>query len=336
MPSEVLLMIGSYLTYREFSAYSAVSKLFRTLLDAKHFTAVRLSGTLEGLAKKLRLFQEFLERKENVFKQTRHATFQITDINESENPGHFCDASLTSDLIGSCIERMTGLHDVTFDLDLKGKSSSFKEHFRSKHKWSKPCNLILHGANGTASETIIRNFKPGILETVQLPMEISTTYYKPLKTCRQSLKALHTFIPLQCRSNIARQNEKVDVLTEALKSTKRLRRFAFGLWSCRVPELIIRRRWPMESKSCADLDAWYVNLLRSILAKVPQLEELCILDQHRFYRGTWSGDCIEIRALSFDDPGERDRFPNLLYGMAIDFAYIIVTRHKANDGTSKE
>ncbi|EXM15916.1 hypothetical protein FoTM2_017799 [Fusarium oxysporum f. sp. vasinfectum] len=357
MPNELLLMIRSYLTHGESSVYSAVSKRFRSLLGAQHFTAVRFLGTLEGLAKELRFFQESLKHEGNVFSQTRHATFQIIGIYESEDPGGFCDASLTSNLIGSCIERMTGLHDVTFDLDLRGEFSSFNEHFRSEHKWIKPCNVIFHRANRNSFETIIRNFEPGTLETVQLPMKISRTHYKPLKTGRHPLKALHTYIPLQCRRylqsplrcmdpkhlnpilkgfpqleslilgesprepntcftiDLDNLNQKVEVLTKALKATKRLRRFAFGLWSRRVPEFNIRQNRPTESKSNAELDTWYVNLLKNILAKVPQLEELCILDEDRFYRGTWSGDDITIRALSFEDLGEREGFPNLLHGM---------------------
>ncbi|KAF5716586.1 hypothetical protein FGLOB1_2508 [Fusarium globosum] len=378
MPSEILFMIGSYLTHRQSGVYSAVSKRFRSLLGTQHLTAIRLVGTLEGLAKELRFFQELLELEGNVFTQTRHATFKITDIYEPKDHGGSYNASLTSDLIGSCIERLTGLRDVTFDLDLKGKSSTFKKHFRSEHKWKKPCNLIFHRANRLTFETIIRKFEPGTLETVQLPMKISRTYYDPLKTCHHPLKALHIFIPLQrsrylqsplrcmdpehwnpiwkafpqleslvlaenpcepgtCfKFDLHSLNKKVEVLTEALKSTERLRRFAFGLWSSRVPEFGMYGEWQPEPKLCAALDTWYINLLRNILAKAPHVDELCILDQNRFYRGTWSGDDMEIRALSFDDPGERDRFPNLLYGMALDFAYVVEIIHNANVGASKE
>ncbi|KAF5974091.1 hypothetical protein FBULB1_7923 [Fusarium bulbicola] len=195
MPNELLYMIGSYLTHQESILYSAVSKRFRNLLGAQHFTAIRLSGTLEGLAKELRFLLELLESKVDVFNQTRHATFHITSIHGPKDPGPFCNALLTSDLIGSCIKTIKGLHDVTFDLDLRGESSCFHEHFQSQQKWKKPCSVIFQRADRKAFETIIHNFEPGIVKAVQLPMEISMTYYGPLKTGRHPLKALHAWIP---------------------------------------------------------------------------------------------------------------------------------------------
>ncbi|KNB13826.1 hypothetical protein FOXG_20938 [Fusarium oxysporum f. sp. lycopersici 4287] len=123
-------------------------------------------------------------------------------------------------------------------------------------------------------------------------------------------------------------NEKVEALVETLKVTKHLRRFAFGLWSSRVPAHTIRQNWQIDLQSNKqfildfdypgpkptrfEVDSWYINLLQSILAKVPQLLELCIVDRQCFYRGTRSKDDIQVRALCFECLREREKFPNLL------------------------
>ncbi|KAF5229508.1 hypothetical protein FANTH_14184 [Fusarium anthophilum] len=371
MPSELLFMTTSYLSHPEIKAFSTTSHQFRGILGPQLLKSLKFLGTLEGLVKELDWFIGALEQRPRTFEQTRHITFQFIGSYDSQvSEGTHGVLQLLANRIGCCLKR--GLHDVTFDIDLEGKSSRFNQEFRSNERWVTPRSVIFHRASGKDFETFLSNFEPETLDAVQLPTKAKKAHYNVLKSRYQSLRALD--IDTSFNYNVYKQSplryldhkslepilrdftrleslvlsesgcckpvirleispsgnliEKVEALTETLKARKHLRRFAFGLWSSRVLAHTIHQGWPPALVSNKQLildldnlrpkptrfevDSWYINLLESILAKVPQLLELCILDRQRFYRGTRSKDGIQVRALCFEGRQERDKFPNSL------------------------
>jgi hypothetical protein len=62
-----------------------------------------------------------------------------------------------------------------------------------------------------------------------------------------------------------------------------------------------------------EIDTWYATLVRTLLMAVPQLEELCISDDHRsLYRGTRVKNTNKVEIERLRDSDEEHRFPNKL------------------------
>ncbi|KPA37132.1 hypothetical protein FLAG1_10067 [Fusarium langsethiae] len=92
---------------------------------------------------------------------------------------------------------MESLHSVTFDIDLPGESTTFARLFISRDKWVSPRSVVFHRANVNVFKAIIKNFGPGTLQAVQLPVESENTHYSVLKSQRSSLQALHIDVKLR-------------------------------------------------------------------------------------------------------------------------------------------
>uniref|UniRef100_A0A4E9EH82 F-box domain-containing protein n=1 Tax=Gibberella zeae TaxID=5518 RepID=A0A4E9EH82_GIBZA len=195
LPTEVLFMIGSYLSHHELRVVTLLSKQFRDIFFAQLFTKIQISGDLLRLSQRLRSFIDGLEKEWTriVNCSPKYVTFVILET-ELERYPTASKNSLVA-LIGEFLRKMSELEGVIFDVQLQNQEQiqMFNNLFKETEKWTHPCSAIFESIDISNYKTILHQFSPGTLKAVQLPTRSWKIYYNELKRSCSSLKALHVY-----------------------------------------------------------------------------------------------------------------------------------------------
>ncbi|CAG2003704.1 unnamed protein product, partial [Fusarium graminearum] len=170
LPTEVLSMIGLYLSHHELRVVTLLSKQFRDIFLAQLFTKIQFSGNLVRLGQRLRSFLSGLKT-------------EWTRINSPVA------------LIGKFLKEMSDLEGVIFDIQQENREqiNRFNCLLKQTEKWTSPCSAIFESADISNYKAILNHFSSGTLKAVQFPTRSRKSYYDELKRSCSSLKALHVY-----------------------------------------------------------------------------------------------------------------------------------------------
>ncbi|KAF5555376.1 hypothetical protein FMEXI_1547 [Fusarium mexicanum] len=343
LPTEVVLIIGSFLRDDELGGLTRTSTRFRQIFLRRRYTMIEFSGSVKHIARCLiPLFSRdadevSVDMRKLIQTFTSFVTIRIyypPDV--IRWPLRFANNDLEHfGILLRSIERLRGV-SISLSFPRHRDCVSFNKALRKTGIWSedptKPCSLtFLVGPVDLNFNAVFRCFQPESLGAVQLPEGPNRKHYVKLKRSLHAayLKALHvdrTAYNQKPRNVIPSLDD--DFLGEVRMDFPRLESLILHE---DTPSLTIDfdyRSWPFGLVWFDDQVAFDRNVNRLIyeaswsprptviMTRVPTLVELCVSSNHpTFYRSFRREGQIHVQRESRENPGEEKRFPSLLMNL---------------------